>query len=76
VEAALCFLVPQIMLKASVSHIYPKGMVTLTVLPDSSEDNLSAHLAVQLASHFLKKRQGCVFVSCYQPFSLSVTNFL
>lgn len=45
-------LIPQRILKAFVSCIYPKGMVAITVL---SEDNLSAHLAVQLASHFKEK---------------------
>ena len=54
------FLVPQSILKAFVSCIYPKGMVALTVLVDSSVDNLSARLAVQLASHFNEKAGLCL----------------
>lgn len=58
-EAALVFLVPQSTLKAFVSCVYPKGMVAVTVLLDSSEDNLSARLAVQLASHSKEKAGLC-----------------
>lgn len=36
-------------LEGSVSCIYPKVMVALTGLLDSSEDNLSAHLTAQVA---------------------------
>lgn len=54
------FLVSQSILKAFVSCIYPKGMVAVTVLLDSSEDNLSAPLAAQWASH-LKEKAGLCF---------------
>lgn len=63
------FLDPQSILKDFVSHIYPKEMVAVTLHPDSSEDNLSACLALQLAPHFNKKARFHLrrFLSAIQP---------
>lgn len=46
-------------LEGFVSYIYPKVMVALIGLLDSSEDNLSAYLTAQLASHFKEKVWLC-----------------
>lgn len=63
------FLDPQSILKDFVSRIYPKEMVAVTLPLDSSEDNLSACLALQLASHFKEKARLCLrrFLSALQP---------
>lgn len=58
-EAALFFLVPHRILKAFVSCFYPKGIVALTVLLDSYEDNFSARLAMKWANHFKEKAGLC-----------------